>query len=144
MRSVFKSGRSIFTTTIFWGSIALLLGLFANDVLKQNLGSTWYYHVFDSIVIAFLLWVWFRTDYAFYGENLVCNAGPFNANIKINSIRAIDLNTKMWSGFRPALSFKGMVIYYEKYNEIFISPKDIEGFISVLKRINPTIQINQN
>lgn len=143
MRSVFKSGTSLFAAAIFWGTIALLIGLFVNDLINHNLGQTWYLHIFDFLVIAFLLWIWFRTDYAFQGEDLVCNAGPFNANIKIHSIREIDLSAKMWSGFRPALSFKGMVIHYEKYNEIFISPKDIEGFISVLRRINPTIKVTK-
>ncbi len=141
MRSVFKSGTSIFTTAIFWGTIALLTVLFLNDFIAHKLASTWYMHAFDFAVIAFLLWIWFKTNYTFQGDDLVCHAGPFNANIKISSIKEIDLRKKMWTGFRPALDFKGIVIYYEKYNEIFISPKDLEGFLSVLKRINPTIKI---
>ncbi|MGB0431566.1 MAG: PH domain-containing protein [Bacteroidia bacterium] len=141
MSSVFKSGTSLFTVIVFWGTILLLLGLFINDILSQQIGSTFYFHIFDFLIIGLLLWIWFKTNYAFTGNDLICKAGPFNANIDIKSIRKVDLRKKMWAGFRPALDFKGIVIHYEKYNEIFISPKDTEGFISVLLRMNPTIKI---
>ena len=43
--------------------------------------------------------------------------------------------------YRPALDQDGLTIYYEKFEDIFISPKDKEGFIAALMTVNPAIEI---
>lgn len=140
MRSIFKSGVSLMPSLVLLGTVLLLIGLFIIDLLFGNLSSNYYFHLFDLLVVVFLTWIWLRTFYAIENNTIICKAGPFFSRVDIGDIKKIELNKKLWSGFRPALSFNGMVIHYNKFDEIFISPKDLEGFISVLKRMNPTIK----
>jgi len=144
MRSIFKSGISLFSGVLFWGVIVFLLLLFLLDFYFNNLSLTIYFHLFDALVIAFLLWMWLGTKYIIDGNHLICKSGPFNRNIDISEIKKVVLDQKIWAGFRPALSFKGMVIYHNKFDEIFISPNDREGFLSVITRMNPTIKVEKN
>ncbi|MBI1184838.1 hypothetical protein GC194_11225 [bacterium] len=144
MQSVFKSATGVFPGIVFWGTIVLLVVLFVVDIVMQRLNLSLYFHLFDALVVAFLLWIWLKTEYIIDGDQLKCQAGPFTAKFAVSDIKKVDMSKRMWSGYRPALSFDGMVVYYHKYDEIFISPKDKEGFLSVLKRMNPTIEIVGN
>ncbi|ANQ47980.2 hypothetical protein MY04_0598 [Flammeovirga sp. MY04] len=69
-------------------------------------------------------------------------AGPFDGEIKIDKIRKIKLNTRMYVGLKIGLSFKkGMIIYYHKYDSIYFTPKYSDDFCKQLKLINPEIEI---
>jgi len=44
----------------------------------------------------------------------------------------VQRNTTMWSGFRPATARKGIIVKYNKYDEIYFSPDSNESFIQAL------------
>ena len=41
--------------------------------------------------------------------------------------------------WKPALSHIGLIITYNKYDDIYISPEKQEEFIATLHRLNPNI-----
>ena len=47
----------------------------------------------------------------------------------------------MWAGLKPATATKGLIIRYNTYDEIYISPESNEAFIEDLKKINGNTQI---
>lgn len=59
-------------------------------------------------------------------------SGPFRGKITIDAIRDVQRNTTMWSGFRPATHGKGIIVKYNKYDEIYFSPDSNESFIQAL------------
>ena len=88
--------------------------------------------------IAFILHAFFTTYYRINNTELIIKAGFMtNMSIPIEKIRKIE-KTNSWIA-SPAASFDRIEIHYEKWNSILISPKDREGFISELKRMNPAI-----
>ena len=44
---------------------------------------------------------------------------------------------------KPATALKGLIIKYNKYDEIYISPKTNESFVAEILKLNPEVKINR-
>lgn len=44
---------------------------------------------------------------------------------------------------RPALDFGGLLVYYNKYDKIYISPGRQQDFIDTLLMLNPDIEVEE-
>lgn len=95
-----------------------------------------------AICITFF-WMLFDTKYVIKGELLYYNSGPIRGKINIMKIRKIE-HQKGWyqkSLMKPALSINGLYLYYDKFEDIYISPKDKTEFVNYLLKINPKIEL---
>ncbi len=96
-----------------------------------------------ALIIALFAWICFGTYYKIENGFLYHRSGPFFGKMKISSIRKI----KYHSGwivpvtYRPATDTKGIIITYNKFDEVYFSPKELETFINELKSINPEIEL---
>lgn len=88
-----------------------------------------------------LLWIFFDTSYAIQEGKLYYRSAFIKGNLDIQTIRKVDMNSTMWSGIKPALATKGMIIYFNRFDEIYIAPENNEAMISDLLEINPEIQV---
>lgn len=88
-----------------------------------------------------LLWIFFDTAYAIKEGKLYYRSAFIKGNLDIQTIRKVDMNSTMWSGIKPALATKGMIIYFNRFDEIYIAPENNEAMISDLLEINPEIQV---
>ena len=138
----FTSSKSWLITLVIWGTTLLLVFVFVQDMLTGSsvVGSV-AKGVFLLLTIGFLLWTWFGTYYRVAGNHLTYRCGPLHGRIPIQDIRIIKQHERLWSGLRPALGFRGMVVHYDKWDEIYISPERQEEFIERLKRVNPGILV---
>jgi hypothetical protein len=64
-------------------------------------------------------------------------------HIPIASIYKVIYNKKFFVyGNKPALDMtNGLIVRYNKWDEIYISPADKAGFVQELQRINPGIEV---
>ncbi|MGB5553196.1 MAG: PH domain-containing protein [Flavobacteriaceae bacterium] len=93
-------------------------------------------------VVGLLLWLYFGTNYELSKEDgLIYRSGPFNGKIKMNRITEIIKGKTLWVGFRPATARKGLILKYDTYNELYISPKTNERFIEKILEFNTEIKI---
>ncbi len=96
-----------------------------------------------ALIIALFAWICFGTYYKIENGFLYHRSGPFFGKMKILNIRKI----KYHSGwivpvtYRPATDTKGIIITYNKFDEVYFSPKELETFINELKSINPEIEL---
>ncbi|WP_293912674.1 MULTISPECIES: PH domain-containing protein [unclassified Sphingobacterium] len=90
-----------------------------------------------------LLWMTFRITYTIGLESIDCIAGFYKERIQIDAIRRIDRDTTMWMGFKLAGARKGIIIYYNTYEEVYLSPDNNDRFISELIKVNPAIDIHK-
>ncbi|NNU34071.1 PH domain-containing protein [Mucilaginibacter sp. S1162] len=97
--------------------------------------------VIISLVIILFLWIWFDTYYVIQGKELLYKSAFIKGVISIESIYEIERNKTMYAGLKPALAMKGLVVKYNKYDDIYLSPKDADDFIAALKEVNPNINI---
>ncbi|MEE4116676.1 MAG: PH domain-containing protein [Marinilabiliaceae bacterium] len=95
-------------------------------------------------VVALLFWFYFGTSYRLSEEEgLVYRSGPFHGKISLHRITEIVEGKTPWVGFRPATSRRGLLIKYDKYNEIYISPKSNEDFITKILELKSEIKITR-
>jgi hypothetical protein len=90
-----------------------------------------------------LIWMLLDTKYRIKEKQLFNFSGPIRGSIEIATIRKVERWNKWYvtSLLKPALGKDGLIIYYNKFDDIYISPKEKEIFIAALRKINPDIEV---
>lgn len=115
-------------------------GLGSGDLKTQELAL----RIVVLGVVVLLFWLYFGTHYKLSQEDgLLYRSGPFYGKIKIDRITEIIKGKTLWVGLKPATSRKGLIIKYDKYNEIYISPKTNDNFIEKLLELKSDIKITE-
>ncbi|WP_130734627.1 PH domain-containing protein [Flavobacterium sp. J27] len=91
----------------------------------------------------FLAWILFDTEYRIDKTHLYCKSGPFQKNIAIEKINKIEYHKGIIVPvtLKLALSHEGLIVTYNYYDEVYISPESENEFIDILLRINSNIKI---
>ncbi len=126
---------------IFGISVVIMLPLLWQEAM--GISDVWLYLLINVVVIGFLIWMWFDTYYTLSPSVLGFRSGPWRGKIAVSTIREVKKRNYMWAGYRPALATKGIVIRYDHYNEIYLSPKHQEEFVKQLTTYNPSIKVIQ-
>jgi hypothetical protein len=100
------------------GGVWLLLGLFFYFIVKST-----HYTFIDN-------------------ETLVCQTMYFfQKRIKLQSIRKFEKSNGLYAGWKMSTSWNCLIMHYEKYEELLISPENEELFIAEVERrkalVNP-------
>ncbi len=140
---IFKSKKdNLFTITIL-GLNAFLIGITIYGFITGELEKDEYWTLIPILgVVVLLFWMFFGTNYQLSKNELIYRCGPIKGKIKINRITEIIKGKTLWVGLKPATSRKGLIIKYDKYNEIYISPNTNESFIAELLKLKSDIKIN--
>jgi len=143
-------------TTIFKSSIHLLSGLIytilPTIMISMALMGLLFEPKTTGIVIGSIIfmligstffWILLDTKYTIVGEELFYCSGPIRGKIDIHSIHKIKHQKGLYveSFFKPALDYNGLYIYYNKFDDIYFSPKDQQAFVNYLLKINPKIDL---
>lgn len=97
--------------------------------------------VLITICISYFGWMWFDTWYQINGDELFYKSALLKGAIKIDAITEVVKNKTISSGIKPALSTKGIAIKYNRWDEIYVSPVDVDLFIIALKNANADINV---
>ena len=89
------------------------------------------------MMIAFYTHTYYRIE----GNELRWRSSILFGKFSISSIHKIAVNQTLWVGTRPVTAKNGVIIYYNKYDEIYFSPSDNEAFVAALLEINPEIKV---
>jgi hypothetical protein len=81
------------------------------------------------------------THYTLEQDTLYCRSLVFKRRIPYPSIRKIEKHTSLYAGLKMSTSFQGIIIHYNTYDELFISPAESDRFIALLKERNPGIVV---
>lgn len=107
----------------------------------QHGGAERWFLLLTVSIVALMLWMWFSTCYIVTGNELKYRSGPIHGGIAIGSIRSIITGKTQFVGLKPSLGSKGCVIKYNKFDEIYLSPKEQELFENELIKINAAIEV---
>ena len=88
-----------------------------------------------------LFWAFHNTRYWADDTHFYYQSAFLKGSIEIASIKKIELNTTMWAGIKPALATGGMIIYFNKFDSIYIAPDNPENFVEHLLRIHSEIEV---
>jgi len=95
------------------------------------------------LVIGYLIWIYLDTSYTLVKERLNYRSGLLKGSIDIQKIHEVIRGKTMWAGNRAATARNGLIIKYERFNSIYISPEQEDVFLQQLLAVNPDIKILQ-
>ncbi|HBH25488.1 MAG TPA: hypothetical protein DDY13_18985 [Cytophagales bacterium] len=138
----FKSRKDALFTIIIYGTVMLLISLSVlelsiNGPVRENI---WIFGIVLVINIV-LLWIYHGTYYKIENGQLKYRSGPIRGKIRLDRIRKIEKGKTMWAGIKPATALHGLIVHYNKYDEIYISPKTNDKFIDQLMEMNSDIEV---
>lgn len=137
----FQSEKGLVPALVIWGAVALQLIVVIRLIAKEISITSLILSFFSLVIVSLLLWLWFSTFYEIRGNTLFYRSGPIHGSIEVQRIIAIKKNKTLWSGLKPALSFKGLIIKYNKWDEIYLSPEEKDSFITELVKLNNKIKV---
>ena len=134
LRLYFPSKKDFVLDLIFWFTI---IGCFLPLLEREYIVL-----IFTLPIAIMLVWLWFSTGYEVSGDLLIIRSGPFKKSIPIKDINKITQTNNLMASF--ALSLDRLEITYgSKFGMVVVSPKDKVGFVSLLKRSNPRIKVDE-
>lgn len=136
----FTSRKDLLFTSLLFGVIVLFVGLIFSLIYQ---GKDWFWASLWLITLSILLLlIYFDTSYQLTKEHLIYRSGPIRGKINIADIREVEANKTLYVGIKPALARNGLIIKYNKYDEIYISPNTNESFIKKLLELNGEIKVS--
>lgn len=91
--------------------------------------------------VALIAWIYFGTVYWLQDGRLRYKSGPWKGAVAVESITLIEEGKTSWVGMKPALARNGLVIKYNRFDEIYIAPESNQEVIADLLSINRNIQV---
>ncbi|RNL88526.1 hypothetical protein ED312_08750 [Sinomicrobium pectinilyticum] len=140
----FKSKKDKLFHFLILGSNAFLVGITVFVLITGEAEKHEYWELVLILgVVGLLFWMYFGTNYELSKDGLMYRCGPLKGKIGIDRIREIVKGKTLWVGFKPATSRNGLIVKYDKYNKIYISPETNESFIEKILELNSDIKITE-
>lgn len=92
-------------------------------------------------IMFYMVWMWYDTYYVIDGNQLFYKSALLKGSIDIHKINEITRKKTIYAGPKPSLSSKGIIIRYNRWDDIYLSPADLDQFVNMLTSINPQIKI---
>lgn len=90
-------------------------------------------------------WMFRSTTYEITKTDFLYSYGFISGKIPIEKIHQLEVNKTLWVGFnKPATALNGIIVKYNIFDEIYISPEDNEAFVKELLRLNPDLVVNRH
>ncbi len=88
-----------------------------------------------------IAWIFFDTGYHLESDAFRYHSGPVRGKIPYNKIRSLEVGKTEWFGTRPALATRGIILHYNTYDQVYISPDSNKRFVNELRRRIKNIEI---
>lgn len=94
-------------------------------------------------LLMLLFWVIQKTtSYRIDSEDkLICKMLFLKKTISISTIKSIEDSNGLYVGWKMNTAWKCLVVKYNKYDELLISPAQESEFIKTILELNPTIHV---
>ena len=143
---IYPSAKHKLTIWLYWFLVVFMLVILVFPIMEEGFTlPIILISIFHLVFIIFFITILFNTNYTIQNEELLCKSSVFRSKIKIKNIRKIEhhkgiIVPVIW---KLGLSHIGIIITYNKYDDIYISPENTAHFIKDLLAINPNIEIIQ-
>lgn len=90
------------------------------------------------LIISFLIAAIFTTHFTFESDHLLCKYSFWKIKIQYANIKKIERQESvLYGGWKMSTAIKGLIITYNSYDELLISPENEDAFII---KLNSKIQ----
>lgn len=92
----------------------------------SGLGLVW------TLLFIFINWILPNTTkYTFLEDHLLCQSLGFKKRIPYSTFKKLEPANGLYAGWKMSTSWKCLVLHYNKYDELLISPALEEEFIKI-------------
>ena len=138
----FESRKDILLSVIYLGLITFLIGIAIVGLITGEMEQHAYWTLIPILGSAgFFFWLYFGTNYELTERDFIYRCGPFYGKVNVDRITEIVKGHTPWIGLKYAMARKGLNVKFDKYNEIYISPKTEDTFIKKILELNKGIKI---
>jgi hypothetical protein len=96
--------------------------------------------ILQILILLFLIASALTTKFTLSSTELICETFYWKKRIQLDTIRKVEKQTSLFAGWKISTAYKGIIITYNKYDELLISPENEEKFLlEVTNRINKSI-----
>ena len=138
---IYKANRNGFINYLLIGSMILPIVIFFLDKNTFSEKPFILLPLLSPLILIF--WIYFDTSYKIENNELIYRSGFLRGKIEIPNIKEILKGKTLWSGIKPALAKNGLIIKFNKYDEIYIAPENNNELISDLLKVNSEIKITE-
>ena len=110
--------------------------LYTIDFKKDTFGFCFTLGI-QILIMLFFIGSALTTKFTISSTELICETFFWKKIIPLNSFRKVEKQTGLFAGWKISTAYKGVIIHYNKYDELLISPDREQIFIS---EINNRIQ----
>ncbi len=145
--SEFSQKNKILIAVVMLIIVASTIPVFFDANMTGNWQAKLIVLTINILSLALLCWIISKTFYKIKNDSLlICKSGPFKKKIQIKKIKRIEFHNGLIipSLWKLSLSDKGIIIFYNQFDDIYISPKNADKFLTELLKINPNIVIPTN
>ena len=137
----FISSKNTFTVILLCSVVIFLIITLYLGLEKDGIQSP--VIIIPLFIIGMFILILTDTKYVLKNGLLLYYSGPFRGKIDIKSIRKIENHSGLCIPIflKPALDYKGFIITYNLYDDIFISPENASIFLDELLKINSNIEV---
>lgn len=97
--------------------------------------------LFMYIPFGVLLWAYLDIYYKIQDGLFHYKCAFIKGSIPIRSINKVLLNDTLWIGAKPAVASGGIIIVYNKFDEVYVAPKYNEELVRAFLAVNPEIEV---
>jgi hypothetical protein len=134
-----------FKTKVDWfykSIILFLLAVFIVGVVSiyqdENTFEAVIFGLVFLLIISFLIAAIFTTHFTFESDHLLCKYSFWKHKIPFATIKKIERQQSfVYAGWKMSTAIKGLIITYNRYDELLISPENEDEFII---KLNSKIQ----
>ncbi len=138
---IYKANRKGFINYLLIGSVILPIIIFFLDKITFTEKPFILLPLLSPLIL--ILWIYFDTFYKIEKNELIYRSGFLRGKIEVLNIKEILKGKTMWVGIKPALARNGLIIKFNKYDEIYIAPENNDELISDLLKLNSEIKIKE-
>lgn len=142
---IYKTRKDFLFKTVFTATVLICIGAFLPALINGSIkGNSLLIALgINALSIVFLILIYFKTYYILNDQFLKYQSGPFFGKVKIDKITRVDFGKTQWVGLRRyGLAQRGLIIYFNNYDDLYISPEHPEQFIEQLLSYNDKIIVN--
>jgi len=125
--------------------LIMIFPLFTEDWIAEDLREKEFliYLGVTILTIGLFLWIQLGTYYKIENGYLHHRSGPFFGKMKTSSIKKIKYHSGWYVPvlYRPSTDIVGVIITYNKFDDIYFSPQQRDEFVRDLLKINPEIEV---
>lgn len=142
---IYKTRKDLLFKIVFTTTVLICIGAILPAIVKDSVKG---YSLLialgiNALSIVFLILIYFKTYYILNDQFLKYQSGPFFGKVKIDKITRVDFGKTQWVGLRRyGLAQRGLIIYFNNYDDLYISPEHPEQFIEQLLSYNDKIIVN--